>query len=449
MCTVRYVRADEYDTIVGMETFTTRSPGIGGRLRQTPEDFIVQEIGLDGSIAPLEPTQQEYVDQPGKFLAFFLVKRNLDTIQAIRLVSKSIGVSYKRFSYAGMKDRRAVTSQRVSLYKGTRQDLMGRKVSRIQILHPHRVSRPIVLGALVGNRFVITIRQVNASRMEAQNRIATIIQEYEAAGGFLNFYGSQRFGIIRPTTHLVGKELIRGNFEEAVRILLEGEEPNLNEAYDSTGGTEDAGSHRSRLYAPHQTYERAISHYLDKHPGDFMGSLKILPKNLARLYIHAYQSFIFNRTISERARREIPLRQPVIGDFIMPNSSEIHAVRAVTKETLPRAEKAVKAGHYKVVIPIIGYDFEHVEFQGPLEEIITSILETENITPSQFRLKEFPVLSSRGTFRSLLVKSKNFDARVHKAKDDTSVTVGFDLTKGSYASVVLREIIKPDHPTQL
>ncbi|MHA2427651.1 MAG: tRNA pseudouridine(13) synthase TruD, partial [Candidatus Hermodarchaeia archaeon] len=137
------MHAQEYDALIGMRVFTTSSQGIGGRLRKSPEDFIVQEIGLDGSIAPLDASDEEFVDKSGKFSAFFLVKRNLDTIQAIRRLSKALGVSYKRFSYAGMKDRRAVTSQRAS-YRGPPHELIGREIPRLTILHPHRVLKPIV-----------------------------------------------------------------------------------------------------------------------------------------------------------------------------------------------------------------------------------------------------------------------------------------------------------------
>ena len=152
------MQAPEYDEIIGIHVFTTNTPGFGGRLRKNSEDFIVQEIGLDGKVAPLEATTQPYPDQPGKFTAFFLVKRNVDSIQAVRRLAKIMGISYKRFSYAGIKDRRAVTSQRVTLYRAAPHELLGRDIPNMWILHPHRVTKPIVPGALWGNRFRIVIR---------------------------------------------------------------------------------------------------------------------------------------------------------------------------------------------------------------------------------------------------------------------------------------------------
>jgi tRNA pseudouridine13 synthase len=432
---VTLVKAKEYDTHIGMEVFTTQSPGIGGRLKKTPEDFVVQEIGLDGSIAPLEPTAEEYPDHAGKFTVFYLVKRNQDSIQAIRRLSRSMGVSYKRFSYAGIKDRRAVTSQRVS-FRGSPQDLIGREISGVQILHPHRAKQPIVPGALQGNRFTITIREVDLTAKEAQTRVETTQKEIQSAGGALNFYGPQRFGIIRPNTHLIGKQLILENYKEAIQILLEG---GLEPTKIGNKSTEDA---------PYGLYERAVTHYLNKHPGNYRGAFQVIPKDLARLYVHAFQSYIFNKSISQRVIQGISLQEPSIGDYAKPVLGEIHTVRPVTKDVISQITTAIREGTHQIVIPIVGFDFERVSFEGPMGEIVTTILEKEKITPAQFRLKDLPTLSSRGTFRPLLVNPVNYHSSIMKP-EEPAVQLCFDLPKGSYASVILREFIKPELPTQL
>jgi tRNA pseudouridine13 synthase len=421
-----------------MNVFSTQSEGIGGRLRKTPDDFVVQEIGLDGSIAPLEASDKEYADQPGKITVFFLVKRNIDSIQAIRRLSNAMGVSYKRFSYAGLKDRRALTSQRVS-YRGPPHDLIGRERSQLSILHPHRVSKPVVPGALEGNRFTIIVREVALEAQEVEKRMKQIHQQIVQTDGVLNFYGPQRFGVMRPNTHLVGKQIVLGNFEQAVQILLEYNQP-------SEGDEESPVLSENSVQG---TYERAITNYLNKHPGKFKESLQVLPKDLVRLYVHAYQSYIFNRAISERTKRGISLQEPAVGDFTMPLPGKIHAVRPVTKSSILQAQQKVKNGTQKLVIPIIGYDFEHVSLEGDMGEIYSSILKSENIAPSQFRLKELPAISSRGTFRALLVNPDKIKITLIDEKDDTPVRIQFDLPKGSYASVILREFIKPELPTQL
>jgi len=445
------VLANDFDRFIGIEVYTTKTPGIGGRLRFKPEDFVVQEIGIDGDLAPLKPVSTQYPEQPGKFLAFFLVKRNIDSIQAIRRVSKALGISYKRFSYAGIKDRRALTSQRITLYKGEHQDLLGREIHNIQLLHPHRVRRPILPGELLGNHFSIIIRDLDVSTNEIANRIKKIEKEYERKGGILNFFGHQRFGVIQPTTHLIGKHILKGDLQEAIRILLD-----VEHVYDSTIDEEAEGEKAidqeqkgTQGRTGYGTFERAISNYLNKHPGDYSGSFSVLPKDLVRLYIHAYQAFLFNKALSQRALQGIPLAHPINGDFTLPATGEIYGARMVTNATLSKAKKEIKKGHLKLVIPIIGYDFDNFEFKGRMGEILTHILEEEQITPFQFQLKHLSTFSSRGTFRPILIQPTNFHFSILDEAPEAAVRVNFDLKKGSYASVVLREFIKPEDATKL
>jgi tRNA pseudouridine13 synthase len=305
-------------------------------------------------------------------------------------------------------------------------------------LHPHRIPKSIVPGALKGNRFTIIVREVALSFKEVQRRVQQIQQEIGQAEGVLNFFGPQRFGIMRPNTHLVGKQIVQGNFQEAVRILLN-YPVSTNSKYESS---------EIEVLLP-GTYERAIGHYLNKHPEKFKESFQVLPKDLVRLYVHAYQSFIFNQVISERVNRGISLVEPKIGDFTIAQSGEIHTTRMVTEDTQPQIKQEVKKGKRTLVVPIIGYDFEDISLEGTMGEIINSILKAENITPSDFRIQEMPIVSSRGTFRPLLVTPSNLQLDVISGNEGTAVRVRFDLPKGSYASVILREFMKPESPTQL
>ena len=362
------MQAADFDRSIGIHVYTTKAPGVGGRIRCQLEDFVVQEIGPDGVAAPLETTDVTYSDKAGRYTAFFLVKRNIDTLQAIRQLSRMLGVSYKRFSYAGIKDRRAVTSQRVSLHDALPHDLVGRDGPTLKLLHPHRVPKPIVPGSLLGNRFNITIRDVEVTAAQAVEHIARVRHEYEQQGGVLNFFGHQRFGLPQPSTHLVGKQILLGNLQEAVRILLDKtpRQASVVETDEVESISEEPMAEPSRYLHPQQTYERAISQYLAKHPLDYVGSLRVLPKDLLRPYIHAYQAFLFNEMLSERAKRGIPLAQPTVGDFVMPVTGEIHAVRMVTAATLAKTEEEVRRGRQKVVMPLVGYDFAQIEFQGQM-----------------------------------------------------------------------------------
>jgi tRNA pseudouridine13 synthase len=445
------VQAADFDQSVGIHVFTTKTAGVGGRIRCQPEDFVVQEIDPDGGVAPLEPVNVVYPDQPGKFVAFFLVKRNIDTLQAIRQLSRILGVSYKRFSYAGIKDSRAVTSQRVSLRDASPHDFLGRDTPILKMLHPHRVSKPIVPGSLQGNRFSIIIRDIEVTRPEAVERVTRTKAEFEQLGGILNFFGHQRFGMPHPNTHLIGKQILEGDLKKAVYVLLDKanlESPEVDEG-EAEAPTEDTLSEPLRYLHPQQSYERAISQYLAKHPADYAGSLRVLPKDLLRLYIHAYQALLFNEMLSERVKRGMPLVEPTVGDFIMPATGEIHGVRMVTEATLAKSQEEVRRGRQKLVLPLVGYDFAQIDFQGQMGEIVTKVLRKVRVAPGQFRVAQLPVLSSRGSFRPVLAQPRGFEFSVVEADGPVYVKLVFTLPKSSYATVVLREFVKPRFIEQL
>jgi tRNA pseudouridine13 synthase len=302
---------------------------------------------------------------------------------------------------------------------------------------------------LKGNRFTITVREIEVSAQEALKRVNLIHNKISEVTGVLNYFGPQRFGVIRPTTHLIGKQIVLNNFEEAIRILLEYNASDYASLRASSTETAAEAEKPPFDLIKHGTYERAIQHYLNKHPGAYKESLTVLPKDLSRLYVHAYQSYLFNRTLSERVRRGISLHRPVVGDYTMPVTGRISTVRPVTQETVSQMEEAVLAGKRTLMMPIIGYDFVHVPLEGEPGEILTSILSEENISPSQFRIKDLPHLSSRGTFRKPLVQPDGFQTSLKEVPAHPAIQMTFDLVKGSYASVVMREFIKPKYPTQL
>ncbi|RLE76951.1 MAG: tRNA pseudouridine(13) synthase TruD, partial [Thermoprotei archaeon] len=121
----------ELDRLLGIEVYATKSPGIGGRLRVVPEDFIVEEISRDGlrvrTSLTLKPGEEVGLkgSEEGDYTWFILEKRNLDTITAIKIIAKSLGLSYNTFSAAGLKDSRAVTAQLVSAFRVDPNSLLG------------------------------------------------------------------------------------------------------------------------------------------------------------------------------------------------------------------------------------------------------------------------------------------------------------------------------------
>jgi tRNA pseudouridine13 synthase len=114
---------------LGIEVYATKASGIGGRIRWFPEDFIVEEVLLDGSKATVrEPKNVPSLNGRGRYLVCILVKRNWDTILATREIAKQLDMSQERIQIAGIKDANALTAQHISKrHKALSSALLKRK----------------------------------------------------------------------------------------------------------------------------------------------------------------------------------------------------------------------------------------------------------------------------------------------------------------------------------
>jgi len=154
-------------------------PPLRGILRATPEDFFVDE---DLGFAP---------DGAGEHVFVRVEKRSANTDWVARELARLAGIRPDAVSYAGMKDRHAVTRQTFSLHlPGKRElDAAALKHAEFRVLDIARHSRKLKRGALEGNRFRIVLRDVQGDRAAAQRTIERI-----ATGGVPNYFGVQRFG---------------------------------------------------------------------------------------------------------------------------------------------------------------------------------------------------------------------------------------------------------------
>ena len=192
--------------MLGIEVYASKSPGIGGRIRQFPEDFVVEEVLADGSRAEVKSARKTlHVTGRGRYLACVLIKRNWDTILAVEAVAKQLGMSAEAIQIAGIKDAKAVTAQHISIGRVTPEQVSQVKIRDIN-LHPFRfVNEKIHSGLLLGNFFRIVIRAIAHSSSLIEKRMENMQNELSSWGGIPNFFGHQRFGTVRPITHIVGK----------------------------------------------------------------------------------------------------------------------------------------------------------------------------------------------------------------------------------------------------
>ncbi len=445
------MRVPRLERELGIEVYASQSPGIGGRIRQFPEDFVVEEILVDGTKAKVEKAEIEPPAGIGRYLVCLLVKRDWDTLLAIREVAKQLGIGRERIQIAGIKDANALTAQHVTISRITPEPFSQVKIKDVA-LHPlYYSSRKISSKLLLGNQFHILIRAITHTSDVIEHRIENVQSELSNLGGLPNFFGHQRFGTIRPITHLVGRFLVKEDFEKAALTFLA--EPSQHEHPESREARQrlrDTGDFKEalRIFPRFLRYERMMLNHLAKHSGDFIGAFRRLPLKLRRLFVQAYQSFLFNKSVSQRIIRGISLSTAQGGDYVIRLDSRglpIAGFMQVTVQSLQSVQKAIDENKMRIVIPLIG--FEQNPSGGLQGEIEREILKTENLTPRDFKVSSTPEISAPGGLRTILTSVINLsieDLSEDSANPSTrALKLGFMLHRGSYATVLLREFMKP------
>lgn len=439
------------ERMLGIEAYISQSLGIGGRIRQFTEDFVVEEVLMDGSKAQVSSTEILQPVGGGRYLICVLVKQDWDTFLAIKKVARRLGISPKRIQIAGIKDAKAFTAQHISIRGVTPERVSGVRIKDIA-LYPLRFSDERVYSQLLlGNQFHITIRTISHSSSVIEKRVKNIQNELSSLGGVPNFFGHQRFGTVRPITHLIGKLLTRRDLERAALTFLAKpspyEHPESREARQQLQDTQDFVE-ALRCFPKHLKYERLMLVHLAKQSNDFIGAFRKLPSKLRRLFVHAYQSFLFNKFLSQRLKREVGFNDVQVGDYV------VHLDRyglptmefeQATAQSLLTVKKALKKGKMQVAIPLIG--FKQYPSEGVQGEIERGILEDENVVPRNFYIPSMPETSAPGRLRTVLAPIT--DLSVEEASRDSAnppkrkIRLSFTLHRGSYATVLLREFMKP------
>jgi len=441
------IDAHPLEKALGMELYSTDFPGFGGRLKDRFEDFVVEEIAADQTTltvmgwAESVETPRAVEGESNRFVTFTVQKMGLSTMDVANILASTLKISRNYVSYAGLKDKRAITTQQMSVPSSAVDSLRTLELSRIDIRNIIYTRNPIQIGDLWGNRFTILLKDIETdcdSAVEAANQLKR--------QPLLNYFGVQRFGLTRPNTHLVGKALIKRDFEAATRAMLcttseyESEElvnMRLQLSEDLTPTEKMIDSFPEEL-----GYEKVVMRELMKHPGDFERAISKVPPRVLTLQVHAFQSYIFNLLLSRRAKLGISVDAPNVGDFLI-KLDETHSGRDtwlyVTEATLEERQAQVASRDYGLALPIPGYATRLPPVKQ--SELLKQILKDEDTRLADFRDPKMKSLDSPGGLHLASIRLPDF----HASCSDSGLLTRFSLRKGSYATIVMREIMK-NHP---
>lgn len=374
------------------------------KIKQKPEDFVVTEL------------DRFELSRTGPFSLYRLVKWDIGTIEAIRNLGRNWNLSGAQVSFGGLKDRHARTEQVISIRGGPERDFEG---SAFRVGFLGRSRDPISRASFHGNRFEITVRDLGDLPDLAPLR----------RFGVPNYFDDQRFGSLRGTGgEFIGRALVRGEYEKALRLAIASpsgqdrkQEREIRTRLRDRWG-DWAGLGKDLPPSP----ERSVALFLAGRPGAFGFAFELLDQNLRILYLSAYQSWLWNRTLGAILRK-------------LPDPYEVEyaAGRHVFYRSLAPADQDRLA---ELAIPLIT---PSQKFDGEAADVVASLLREEQIEQRQFRLKKLAKTFFGKGLRDAVIAPAGLASRA--GDDDLNrgrrkLTLRFELPRGAYATVLLKRL---------
>lgn len=426
-------------------------------------------------------------DRPD-FLQFVLYKENLDTTTATKELSRKGGKA--RIGYAGMKDKRGITTQFCTLFHTEPQRIMSQRLaggggntkqkgySVVQVGNFEYVSKEKErrLGSLQGNRFDVVMRNVKTGSTDGVDR--KVVQDAAKAmkeKGFINFFGTQRFGKYKDT-HLVGVAVLQGDFEKACDIVMEpkpNDRPDADRArkewqdrFKEGKSAENEAACAKRIAKSlnrFMTAENSITQSLARKPLDYKRAFGCIPKNLRMMFLHAVQSLVWNRAASYRIK-SMNKDAVVEGDLVQTaEDSKVEVL--VTEDDIKNKRYTLE----DVVVPLIGTKSKLPK--NEMADVMKQMMEDIGVSVDMFKKVQDKDLAISGDIRKLMVRPSDFEYEINEYYDPlqpllqtdlmklngddivispqnegenlkVALIVGFTLPSSSYATIALRELMK-------
>ncbi|XP_028305563.1 pseudouridylate synthase PUS7L [Gouania willdenowi] len=402
------------------------------------------------------------------YTAFTLCKINLETLEAISYMAAALGVLPSDFTYAGIKDKRAITYQSMVVKKVSPQRLTEKTLAferrGMRLSQVRSVSKPLRLGRLMGNHFDLVVRDVrphrdngtHSSAADAHSHLSTLVREAVEnvkTRGFVNYYGPQRFGSGQSVqSDRVGLALLREDMVNAVRLFFTPEEGSDPQSQAKRHFLQTDNAKESLALMPlSKARERLMLRALNRFgtgPDGCTQAWLGLPHNMRVFYPHAYCSRVWNEAVAHRLstmghsvrQGDLVLRQngPNKAGCAETSAAQIHVVTAQEEHD----------GVYsldQVVLPMPGNTVKYPE--NAMGLWYQERLDRDGLAAGRFRVSALK-LNLPGCYRPLLSLPHNLSYRLQRAeKQDSSseqvtLTISFDLDSSCYSTICLREIMK-------
>ncbi|XP_028971021.2 pseudouridylate synthase 7 homolog [Esox lucius] len=434
----------------------TLFPGLETKTEEREGKKFIVAYHAAGKKALAAPRKHSWPKSRGAFCHFVLYKENKDTMEAINVLSKFLRVRPNAFSYMGTKDKRAITVQEIAVLKITAERLshLNKCLVNFKLGNFCYKKHPLKLGELQGNHFTVVIRNITGTAEQIQQAMTSLRDT-----GFINYYGMQRFGTTAVPTYQVGKAILQDNWNEVIDLILKprpgAEKGYLVKCREEWAQSQDPEAALKKLPVKRCVEGqllRGLSMYGKKN---IVTAFAMIPRNNRLMYIHSYQSFMWNTMVSRRI--EAFGLKAVEGDLVL---------RGGTAYILSAAE-AETHSIQDVVMPLPGFDViypTHHVGKGYREMLSADNLDIDNM---RHRVKDY---SLAGAYRRILIKPSDVswevinydDHRVSLVHTDVeklenqpapvfnkegkyrALGMEFSLPPSTYATMAIREVLKMD-----
>lgn len=431
-------------------------PGLETKTEEKDGRKYIVAYHAAGKKALANPRKHSWPKNRGSYCHFVLYKENKDTMDAINVLSKFLRVKPNIFSYMGTKDKRAITVQQIAVLKITAQRLshLNKCLMNFKLGNFSYEKHPLKLGELHGNHFTVVLRNINGTDEEV-NQAMTSLKDT----GFINYYGMQRFGTTAVPTYQVGRAILQNKWNDVMDLILKprpgAEKSCLVQCREEWAKTKDPDAALKKLpwkRCVEGQLLRGLSKYGVKN---IVTAFGIIPRNNRLMYIHSYQSYVWNNIVSKRVA-EYGLKV-VPGDLVLKGATAV----VLTEEDVDSYTV------HDVVMPLPGYDVIYPT--SKIGEAYKNMLTEDglDICNMRHKIKDY---SLAGAYRKVVIRPSDVswemvsydDPKIPLVHTDADKLEGrpepvfvkegkyralkmeFSLPPSTYATMAIREVLKMD-----
>ena len=369
------------------------------KIKSIPEDFIVKEI-ID-----LNKKKE------GETFRYFLMrKRNINTINAIKIIARKLHISKRKIYFAGEKDKNTLSEQYIAI-RNFNEFKDEYNFGNVYLKYVGSYDEPLKISDIKYNYFKITIRELSNEEINIFNKNIEIFDRY-----YFNYFDDQRFGN-RGNNYIIGKYIINRDYENAIKVFLTDYENEKSEdsirarkfLHANWGKFKEA----LRIFPNYLDVERSLLNYLSREE-NYKRALKYIPKRLLKMFAHSYQSYLWNKLLSTYIKNnygEEYFIETKIGKFyIIKDKKEIEELKDIK-------------------FPLLGYDIKD-------KNIYKEILSEEGINYEELKSEDKPSLTLLSTERNILSEIKNLEYNIN----NNTMIISFILDKGSFATMYIKHL---------